>query len=117
MSKVPATHKALLDTLRRLAEGNDNNEHLTKSLHDALLSFGSETPDNSSCVNRIEVGSVGNNRGLKLRNQNILLSELAYELENTPMPEKVKEAFPNIIEEDWDAFMRLTTLLYITFEP
>ena len=117
MSKVPATHKSLLDALRRLADGNDNNELLTKNLHDALLSFGSETPDNLSCVNRIEVGSVGNNRGLKLRNQNILLSELAYELENMPMPEQVKEAFPNIIEEDWDAFTRLTTLLYITLEP
>ena len=117
MSKVPATHKALLDALRRLADGNDNNEHLTKNLHDALLSFGSETPDNLSCVNNIEVGSVGNNRGLKLRNQNIFLSELAYELENTPMPEQMKEAFPKVIGEDWEAFMRLTTLLYITFEP
>jgi len=45
-----------------------------------------------------------------------LLSELAYELEDAPVPETVKAAFPDITGEDWSAFLRLTTLLYISLE-
>lgn len=116
MSKVRATHNALLNALRCLADGNDNNERMSERLRTTLLAFGSETPDNLSCTDRIEVGHVDDVRGLKLRNQNILLSELAYELEDAPVPETVKAAFPGITGEDWSAFVRLTTLLYISLE-
>jgi hypothetical protein len=116
MSKVPATHNALLNTMRCLADGSDGNERISEKLRAALLAFGSETPDNVSCTNRIEVGHVDDVRGLKLRDQNILLSELAYELEDAPVPETVKAAFPDITGEDWSAFLRLTTLLYISLE-
>jgi hypothetical protein len=117
MSKVPATHNALLDALRCLAGGNDSNERISERVRAALLAFGSETPDNVSCTDRIEVGHVDDIRGLKLRNQNILLSELACELEDAPVPQTVKAAFPDITGEDWSAFVRLTTLLYISLEP
>jgi len=42
----------------------------------------------------------------------LLLSAIAHVIEGEPMPEAL-ETFPGITDEDWDAFGRLTTLIYI----
>lgn len=117
MSKVPVTHEALLNALRQLANGRGSDEHLSNNLRAALLDFGSETPDNVNCASRIEVGTVETGRGLKFKDKHLLLSEFAYQLEDAPMPDSVKRALPEVTEQDWDAFMRFTVLLYLALEP
>jgi len=117
MSNVAATRTALLDALRGLAEGKDQSDQMSEKLRKALLEFGSSTPDNMHCAERIEVGSVHAGRGLKLRNSGVPLSELAHQLEDVPMPASVKSAFPGMTTEDWEAFLRFTVLLYISLEP
>jgi len=78
-----------------------------------LLDFASETPDNLNCVERIEVGLVDDNAALKIEGRAVLLSEIAHAIEDEPMPEALKKAFPVLNEADWAAFTRMTTLLYV----
>jgi hypothetical protein len=113
MSDAPFTRKQFLQALSGIADGRTNAEELTKNLRLALLQFGSETPDNLSCAEQIEVSTVGSETGLKLRSRELLFSDIAHVVESEPMPEALKTAFPGITDEDWDAFGRLTTLIYI----
>ena len=67
----------------------------------------------ANSAKQIEVGTVGSETGLKLLGRELLFSDIAHVVESEPMPEALKTAFPGITDEDWDAFGRLTTLIYI----
>ena len=117
MSDVPIVRTQFMDALSSIADGRSGAEELTAKLRAALLDFGSETPDNLGCAERIEVGAVetdlGRYLGLKLRGREVLLSDIAHMVEDGPMPEPLKSAFPELSGRDWNAFARLTTLIYI----
>jgi hypothetical protein len=117
MSDVPFVRTQFMDALSCISEGSSGAEELTANLRAALLDFGSETPDNLDCAKRIEVGAVdteiGMYIGLKLRGREALLSDVAHMVEDGPMPGSLKSAFPELTESDWNAFSRLTTLIYI----
>jgi hypothetical protein len=117
MSDVPLTHKQFLDALNGIAGGQTRPEELTRKLRQALLDFGSETPDNLNCANRVEVDRVESKTGPKISGQNALFRDIAHALEDEPLPEALKEHFPEISEKDWDAFTRMTTLIYILLTP
>ncbi len=112
MSAVPVTRAQFLQALSGIAKGRDSADDPTTKLRRALLDFASETPDNLNCAERIEVGTLGAETGLALHGRGVLLSDIAHALENAPMPDALKGAFPDISAKDWDAFTRLTTLIY-----
>jgi hypothetical protein len=117
MSDVPLTRKQLLEALNGIADGQTTAPQLTSDLRRALLDFGSETPDNLNCAGRVEIGPVGSKIGPKITGRDVLLRDIAYDLESEPLPEALKDIFPNISEQDWDAFTRMTTLIYILLTP
>lgn len=98
--------------LASIAAGSNRPDALTDKLRAALLDFASETPDNCSAAERLEVGIVGSTVGPKVTGRSLLLSDIAHTVEDLPLPDALKESFPDISERDWDAFTRLTTLLY-----
>ena len=115
MSDVPLTRKALLDVLNRIADApnsNSSSDILTQDLRRAFCDFGSETPDNLNCASRICVGAVGPDVGLKFRRHPVLFADVAHVLEDEPIPPAVKECYPELEPDDWNAFTRLTTLFY-----
>jgi len=112
MSDAPLTRARFLRALSDVAEGDAGAEDSTARLRRALLDFASETPDNLNCAALIEVGAVGSEIGLKLRERDLPFSEIAHAIEDAPMPETVAAAFPALTEDDWSAFSRLTTLIY-----
>ena len=112
MSAVPVTRTKFLQALSGIAKDRDNADDPTTKLRRALLDFASETPDNLNCAERIEVSTLGAETGLALHGRGVLLSDIAHALENAPMPDALKDAFPDISAKDWDAFTRLTTLIY-----
>lgn len=116
MSNVPLAQKRLIDALSGVAIGPDSNEELTARLRLALLEFSSQTPDNLNCAERIEIGAVGDEAGLKIRNKKLKLGDIAYAVEDMPMPAELAVAFPEMTTQDWEVFTRLTTLLYILFD-
>jgi hypothetical protein len=46
----------------------------------------------------------------------MLLSQMAHAIEGGPMPKGLESALPNIANAKWDAFRRMTTLLYVSLE-
>jgi len=101
--------------LQQIAEKPANSTELTDNLHTALLDFASHTPDNIACARQIEIGTLGSSTGLKLKNRPVLFSNIAHMLEDTVMPEVFKQSLPDFTPQDWDAFTRLTTLIYLLF--
>ena len=116
MSDVPMTRAQFQEALRRIQDGHDSPADLTARLRQAILDFASETPDNVNCTERIEVGGANAHFGLKVRGRDILFSEIAHALEEAGIPDTVRRAHPALTEADWDAFKRMTTLLYVLLE-
>ena len=117
MSDMPDTREQFLVALQVLVDGQHKPQDQTQQLRQALLDFGSETPDNLNCAKRIEIGAVAQETGLKVSGQSVLLADLAHTLESEPMPPGIASQFPQITEQDWDAFTRMTTLLYALLSP
>ena len=111
MSPNPHTRGLFWQALNDIASEDAGAEALTSRFRSALLALGSETPDNLNCARRITIADVDGQLGPVLCGRQ--LADIAHELEDQPMPEGVGTAFPDLTESDWNAFMRLTTLLYI----
>ncbi len=112
MSDVSVTRTQFLEALSGIVEGRESPADLTSKLRRTLLDFASETPDNLNCAEQVAVSTVGAETGPALDGRGVLLSDIAHALENEPMPDRLKDAFPNTTAKDWDAFTRLTTLIY-----
>jgi hypothetical protein len=111
MSHNPYTHGIFWQALNQIARGDGKPEALTGQFREALLALGSETPDNLNCAGRIEIGEGDGKVGLMLGGHR--LADIAHELEDQPIPDALRSAFPNLTDRDWEAFGRVTTLLYI----
>ncbi len=111
MSPNPHTRGLFWQTLNAIANGDPDAGDLTAQFRSALLAFGSETPDNLNCAGRIEIGIADGKTAPLLGGHP--LAGIAHALEDQPIPEDLRAAFPDLTERDWDAFGRLTTLLYI----
>jgi uncharacterized protein (DUF433 family) len=95
----------------------EENPRIDQEFKEALLSFGSATEDNTRCVEHVKVGGSSNSgRGFSLRGSDIAVSDILHTVEGEPIPKVVVERFPGVTQEDWDAVLRLSTLLFILFE-
>ena len=112
MGDTPHTRSRFAAALAAIAEGEGGPAAQTAALRRALLDFASETPDNFACAGRIEVGTVGDTTGAKLAGRAALLSDIAHAVEDGPVPDSLRAAYPDIADQEWEAFCRLTTLLY-----
>lgn len=117
MSDVPFTRKQFLEALNGIAGSRTTTQELTRKLRQALLDFGSETPDNLNCAGRVEVAPVGLKIGPKICDRDVLFRDIAHTLEDEPLPAALKDHFPGLSEKDWDTFTRMTTLIYILLTP
>ena len=111
--------KALLAT-SNLDSGSPTR--LNSELKEALLKYGSETEDNTEAVKRIGVGKIGEKRngqpsiGLNLAASGLSLADVVNTAEGSPLPEGVLEYHPEVTQEDWDAILRVLTLVLTAFE-
>ncbi|WP_165854426.1 pentapeptide repeat-containing protein [Streptomyces sp. V2] len=97
---------------------------LTTAFRAALLAAGSQTPDNLAAAQHLEYGTVPGpsyapereRSGLKLTGTDILVSDLAWRIEDLPIPPSVAEALPGLTSEQWSAATRVITLLLSALE-
>ncbi len=97
---------------------------LSRDLMQEFLRFGSETPDNVNCFEHVEYGivqrpSFGETEkgcGLKLKGKNILLADILNMAEDLDLPDDIKEYFPDLTDREWQAVMRMATMILIAFE-
>jgi hypothetical protein len=96
------------------------NSYLKKfdsSIKQLFFKIGSETEDNIESMNHVELGCLGSDIGIKIKNKNIFISEIMNALEDMEtVPHEVKEYYPDITDKEWQASARLTTLILVLFE-
>ena len=103
------------------ASAGDDESVLTVRLRRALLDFGSETDDNVNAASRIEVGPVAattcrKGQGMRLAGTDIGLASVVNVAEGCPVPQQVREYFPEIQQAEWDAVLRVACLVLLSFE-
>lgn len=88
----------------------------------AFLRFGSETPDNQNCYERIEYGCLIEEGhiayGFKIRENEVafVLSILSV-LENIPIPEKIHKKYPELTQLEWESAVGLAKIVIMAFSP
>lgn len=117
------SRKAFLRSLVRIA--GENGKPLsapvaTKAFRRALLDFGSATDDNQACAAEIAVSTIQEGglpaTGLALRRMGRLVSQILNDAEGTPVPTRVRRRHAGITQKEWDAVLRLATLVFISLE-
>ena len=122
MTRYPQLVNAILAAGR--AGSDEVSLHAaTAAIRQSLLAFGSETPDNIDCAQRIDFGPsvarrFGPDRkvGLRIAGSHTPLSNVLWELEGVGVPKQVREAFPNLTEADIEGGMRFAVLLLASLE-
>ncbi len=91
--------------------------NLDSQIKQILVSFGSETEDNVECMNHFELGYLGTDFGIKIKNKKIFISDIINALEDMEeLPQEVKEYYPNMTDQEWQTSTRLSTLIFCWFE-
>nr|WP_239157923.1 pentapeptide repeat-containing protein [Streptomyces sp. SID13726] len=116
--RATGTGQDLVRMLLR-ARGALSPADITDGFRTALLTAASETPDNLSCAEHLEYGTVPGpsyaperkRSGLKIIGTDILVSDLAWRIEDAPIPDSVAGDLPGLTAEQWSAATRFITLL------
>ena len=119
MTGDPDSGAALLQTLRG-PRTEETARQFTEKLHQAFLSFASETEDNVDCIGRIAIAEQKTDEGSSelrpvLKSNGVLLVDMAWALEEIDLPDEIKQQYPEATQQDWEAFTRFTTVLYSLF--
>ncbi len=102
---------ALLD-----ATGGAETSEATARLRAALLTFGSETPDNERCAAGVQVSDVAQGAGpstpvITVGLDRVPLADLLNVAEGCAVPADVQDRFPFLAQGEWDIALRLVTLI------
>ncbi len=120
-----ATHTArdrFLDSLPLRAAGQSDAADRDRAFVAAVLAYGSDTDDNRLGVERIGIQPIGGGPdgtsriGYALRGSGIPVADLLNAAEGTPLPAALAEGFGAVTQQDWDAVLRLATLIFVAFE-
>ena len=117
MTAEDSPRARFVNALLEVGNGDDrSSDELATQVRSALLEFGSQTEDNVSCAERTSVlEPTGTEavpaRGLAVGEQGILLADLLNFAEGCDIPEEVRDRYPDLEQDDWDAALRLTTLI------
>ncbi len=88
-----------------------------RELKKFFLEFGLETQDNVESMKHIELGKIGSDFGIKIKDKDILISDIMNAVEDMEdVPQEVKEYYSEITSEEWQASTRVSTLILVLFE-
>ncbi len=98
-------------------------EKLVRSWKKAFLALGSETPDNLDCTKRVDYGQLSPKfhqtkglQGLRIRGTRIPFATIASSVEGIEIPKVIADEFPDVTQAQWDAFLRVVTMIFIALE-
>jgi len=116
-----AAFRNLLVSLANGRRKHRNAREATKAFRKALLDFGSETDDNRACAAAISVGVIKERnqpvrKGLILRGHQCLVGTILNTAEGCPVPTQVRKAFPKLSQQEWDAVLRIATMVVLSLE-
>ncbi|MFF7233745.1 hypothetical protein [Streptomyces sioyaensis] len=96
-----------------------HQDELTEQLRTALLNFASETPDNKDAAQRIAVLRTGEPQQgprLCLSRSGLAFAEVVLSAGGCPVPTCVREEFPDLTQDEWNAVIHVTGLTLMAFE-
>ena len=97
------------------------SQDLTGRFRQALLTFSSQSDENVACAKELDVGAFSPidgtvEAGVRVHSLGRLVSNVLWNAEGCPVPIQLKEAIPEITQQQWDASLRFATLLLTAFE-
>ena len=97
------------------------SQDLTGRFRQALLIFSSHSDDNVACAEELDIGTFSQmegtvEAGVRIRALGRLVSNVLWNAEGCPVPTQLREAIPEITQQQWDASLRFATLLMTAFE-
>ena len=95
-----------------VTSAGDTPAALSRQLHEAILRHGSETPDNLACCASLRIGEKDGVAGPMLSGCGEMLQDVAWSLEEMPLPDTIRQAHPVLTEDEWSSFTRLVTLIF-----
>ena len=126
MSNISREHFArrLVSVYDRFDDRDFDLENYNQIIMQAFLDFGSNTPSNDEAFKVIEFGS-GKKRenpyinafGFKLRDKDVFVLDVLNELENSGIPDTVRQKYPDLEAEEWSAILRIATMVVNAFSP
>ncbi|MFF8788570.1 hypothetical protein [Streptomyces sp. NPDC015125] len=111
--------------LAAIAEGNDlHPDDITAQLRTTLLDFASETPDNKDAVQHIAVQHIAvrhteqpwQGARLCLGRSGFAFTQVLLSAEGCSVPSCVRDAFPDLTQDEWNAVIQVTGLVLLAFE-
>ena len=106
-------NKIFLDSIIGLAEQAPIAS--TEMLRDAILQYGSETPDNIEAVKHLAIQEDDFAKGVGTTG-GILASRVINMLEESSIPTEVKAQYPELSKKEWEAVLRYCTLVISALE-
>ena len=55
-------------------------------------------------------------QGLRLQRSKLAVSEVLHSVEGCPPPDQLIECHPDITQEEWDAVMRMATMVFLALD-
>ncbi|HBE67364.1 MAG TPA: hypothetical protein DDW52_04370 [Planctomycetaceae bacterium] len=96
---------------------------LAEQFRAAFLRYGSQTDDNTSCMDAISVGRTNDGTSAKRRkigytfeNLDANVADILHSAEGCQIPEQVERDYPDITQHQWDAALRLATVFFVALE-
>ncbi|WP_322780107.1 hypothetical protein [Frankia sp. Cas4] len=93
---------------------------LNAEFRQAFLDFGSETEDSASAVDRLLIRQVNGSHpsviALTVGANAVPLASVTNSAEGSDIPTGVREDFPELEQADWDAVLRVVTLILTALE-
>lgn len=115
MENQMATNKSaeemMLNALEELLNADPPASQLLVKFQNAFLALGSETPDNLEAVEQFNLIKNGDRVGIGVRGGQCLLTDIAWSMEDIELPSIIAERFPDLTEQDWEAYQRFITVL------
>ena len=122
------TKRAFRDAILAVAScpGNASDveiDSLDTRFRDAFLLFGSQTDDNVSCTEKVQLGFIDDGTsmgrpivGLRLAKNHRSLSTVLNSAEGCPIPAQLLADCPEMTQAQWDAVLRMATMLFLALE-
>lgn len=115
-------------TLQRVFLNNMINKEYSRQdmirknqeFREKFLALTSETEENVNCLKHLEYGKLTDSEaervtsGVKIKGKDIVISEIMNAMEDIEyVPEPVKEYYPDLTNEEWQAATRFVTVMLL----
>lgn len=116
--------KMLCKLYENFDEVDFDDEAYSSQVMASFAQFGSKTPSNQHCYENIEYSKAVSRSnpdvlsyGFKLKGKEVFVGHVINAVEGMELPREIAEEFPSLTNEDWEAIMRMATMIIQAFSP